>query len=504
MPRTRTENGQQTAGENVGKVIEIKGVVIDAVFPGALPEINNALEIAIPAGDGREAGTLVAEVQQHLGDDRVRAVAMDSTDGLARGLDVTDTGAAISVPVGDQTLGRLWNVLGEPIDKKDAPKDGGERWPIHREPPSFQDLSPTIEIFETGIKVIDLIAPYVKGGKVGLFGGAGVGKTVLIQELIHNVAMQHGGVSVFSGVGERTREGNDLWLEMEESGVLDKVALVYGQMNEPPGARLRVGLSGLTMAEYFRDQGQDVLLFIDNIFRFVQAGSEVSALLGRMPSAVGYQPTLATEMGQLQERITSTRTGSVTSVQAIYVPADDLTDPAPANTFAHLDATTVLSRAIVEQGIYPAVDPLDSFSRALQPGVVSDEHYEVATRVQEILQRYKDLQDIIAILGMDELSDEDKLTVSRARKIQRFLSQPNFVAEQFTGQPGKYVKLEDTITGFREIIEGKHDDLPEQAFYMVGTIDEAVARGRESSGEEAPAEEAEETEEEAETAGAPA
>jgi F-type H+/Na+-transporting ATPase subunit beta len=504
MPRTRTENGQQTAGENVGKVIEIKGVVIDAVFPGALPEINNALEIAIPAGDGREAGTLVAEVQQHLGDDRVRAVAMDSTDGLARGLDVTDTGAAISVPVGDQTLGRLWNVLGEPIDKKDAPKDGGERWPIHREPPSFQDLSPTIEIFETGIKVIDLIAPYVKGGKVGLFGGAGVGKTVLIQELIHNVAMQHGGVSVFSGVGERTREGNDLWLEMEESGVLDKVALVYGQMNEPPGARLRVGLSGLTMAEYFRDQGQDVLLFIDNIFRFVQAGSEVSALLGRMPSAVGYQPTLATEMGQLQERITSTRTGSVTSVQAIYVPADDLTDPAPANTFAHLDATTVLSRAIVEQGIYPAVDPLDSFSRALQPGVVSDEHYEVATRVQEILQRYKDLQDIIAILGMDELSDEDKLTVSRARKIQRFLSQPNFVAEQFTGQPGKYVKLEDTITGFREIIEGKHDDLPEQAFYMVGTIDEAVARGRESSGEEAPAGEAEETEEEAETAGAPA
>ena len=505
MPRTRTENGQKTAGENVGKVIEIKGVVIDAVFPGALPEINNALEIAIPAGDGREAGTLVAEVQQHLGDDRVRAVAMDSTDGLARGLDVTDTGAAISVPVGDQTLGRLWNVLGEPIDKKDAPKDGGERWPIHRDPPSFQDLSPTVEIFETGIKVIDLIAPYVKGGKVGLFGGAGVGKTVLIQELIHNVALQHGGVSVFSGVGERTREGNDLWLEMEESGVLDKVALVYGQMNEPPGARLRVGLSGLTMAEYFRDQGQDVLLFIDNIFRFVQAGSEVSALLGRMPSAVGYQPTLATEMGQLQERITSTRTGSVTSVQAIYVPADDLTDPAPANTFAHLDATTVLSRAIVEQGIYPAVDPLDSFSRALQPGVVSDEHYEVATRVQEILQRYKDLQDIIAILGMDELSDEDKLTVSRARKIQRFLSQPNFVAEQFTGQPGKYVKLEDTITGFREIIEGKHDDLPEQAFYMVGTIDEAVARGRESSGEEAPAEaEAQETEEEAETVATPA
>jgi F-type H+-transporting ATPase subunit beta len=504
MPRKRTENGQGTSSDNVGKVVEIKGVVIDALFPGSLPEINNAVQITIPGGDGREAGKLVAEVQQHLGDDRVRAVAMDSTDGLARGLDVVDTGAPISVPVGDQTLGRLWNVLGEPIDKKGAPAEGGERWPIHRVPPSFRDLSPTVEIFETGIKVIDLIAPYVKGGKVGLFGGAGVGKTVLIQELIHNVAREHGGVSVFAGVGERTREGNDLWLEMEESGVLDKVALVYGQMNEPPGARLRVGLSGLTMAEYFRDQGQDTLLFIDNIFRFVQAGSEVSALLGRMPSAVGYQPTLATEMGQLQERITSTRTGSVTSVQAIYVPADDLTDPAPANTFAHLDATTVLSRAIVEMGIYPAVDPLDSVSRALQPGIVSDEHYDVATRVQEILQRYKDLQDIIAILGMDELSDEDKLTVSRARKIQRFLSQPNFVAEQFTGTPGKYVKLEDTIIGFREIIEGKHDDLPEQAFYMVGTIEEAVAKGREQSGEEAPKAEAEETEEEREPAGAPA
>jgi F-type H+-transporting ATPase subunit beta len=509
MPRKRTENGQETSDANVGKVIEIKGVVIDAVFPGSLPKINNAVEIGIPAGQGREAGTLVAEVQQHLGDDRVRAVAMDSTDGLARGLDVVDAGAPISVPVGEQTLGRLWNVLGDPIDKKEAPADGGERWPIHREPPTFRDLSPTVEIFETGIKVIDLIAPYVKGGKVGLFGGAGVGKTVLIQELIHNVAREHGGVSVFAGVGERTREGNDLWLEMEESGVLDKVALVYGQMNEPPGARLRVGLSGLTMAEYFRDQGQDTLLFIDNIFRFVQAGSEVSALLGRMPSAVGYQPTLATEMGQLQERITSTRTGSVTSVQAIYVPADDLTDPAPANTFAHLDATTVLSRAIVEQGIYPAVDPLDSVSRALQPGIVSDDHYEVATRVQEILQRYKDLQDIIAILGMDELSDEDKLTVSRARKIQRFLSQPNFVAEQFTGTPGKYVKLEDTIVGFREIIDGKHDDLPEQAFYMVGTIEEAVAKGREQSGEpgaDAGTEEEAEAEADAEreTAGAPA
>jgi len=368
-------------------------------------------------------------------------------------------------------------VIGEPIDKKDAP-DGVERWPIHRDPPDFEDLQPTVEIFETGIKVIDLIAPYVKGGKVGLFGGAGVGKTVLIQELIHNVAREHGGVSVFSGVGERTREGNDLLLEMTESEVIDKVALVYGQMNEPPGARLRVGLSGLTMAEYFRDAGQDVLLFIDNIFRFVQAGSEVSALLGRMPSAVGYQPTLATEMGQLQERITSTNKGSVTSVQAIYVPADDLTDPAPANTFAHLDSTTVLSRAIVEQGIYPAMDPLDSFSRALQPGIVSDDHYRTATRVQEVLQRYKDLQDIIAILGIDELSDEDRLVVARARKIQRFLSQPNFVAEQFTGTPGEYVKLEDTIKGFIEILDGKHDDLPEQAFYMVGTIEQAVEKAK--------------------------
>src|SRR5262245_31783620 len=425
--------------------------------------------------DGRD---LIAEVQQLLGDDRVRAVAMDSTDGLARGLEVVDTGQPITVPVGEPTLGRLWNVIGEPIDKGDEPTEGVERWPIHREPPSFRDLSPEIEIFETGIKVIDLIAPYVKGGKVGLFGGAGVGKTVLIQELIHNVAQEHGGVSVFAGVGERTREGNDLWLEMEESGVIDKVALVYGQMNEPPGARLRVGLSGLTMAEYFRDQGQDTLLFIDNIFRFVQAGSEVSALLGRMPSAVGYQPTLATEMGQLQERITSTRTGSVTSVQAIYVPADDLTDPAPANTFAHLDATTVLSRAIVEKGIYPAVDPLDSTSRALQPGIVSDEHYRTATQVQQILQRYKDLQDIIAILGMDELSDEDKLVVSRARKVERFLSQPNFVAEQFTGTPGEYVKLEDTIRGFTEILDGRHDDLPEQAFYMVGAIEEAFEKAR--------------------------
>jgi F-type H+-transporting ATPase subunit beta len=469
---------------NTGKIIEVKGVVIDAVFPDELPEINSALRINV--GD-RE---LIAEVQQHLGDDRVRAVAMDSTDGLARGVDVVDLGGPITVPVGEQTLGRIWNVIGDPVDNKEAPADGVERWPIHRDPPPFTDLEPETEIFVTGIKVIDLIAPYVRGGKVGLFGGAGVGKTVLIQELIHNVAQEHGGVSVFAGVGERTREGNDLMLEMEESGVIDKVALVYGQMNEPPGARLRVGLSGLTMAEYFRDEGQDVLLFIDNIFRFVQAGSEVSALLGRMPSAVGYQPTLATEMGQLQERITSTRKGSVTSVQAIYVPADDLTDPAPANTFAHLDATTVLSRAIVEMGIYPAVDPLDSVSRALQPDIVGDEHYETATRVQQVLQRYKDLQDIIAILGMDELTDEDKLTVTRARKIQRFLSQPNFVAEQFTGQPGEYVRLEDTIKGFQEILEGKHDDLPEQAFYMVGPIEQAVEKARGSAqAEEKPAEE---------------
>jgi F-type H+-transporting ATPase subunit beta len=457
---------------NVGKIIEIKGVVLDAVFPDQLPEILSALEIELPTG------TLVAEVQQHLGDDRVRAVAMDSTDGLARGVDVVDTGAPISVPVGQPTLGRLWNVIGQGIDGREELPADSERWPIHRDPPAFRDLSPKVEIFETGLKVVDLIAPYIKGGKVGLFGGAGVGKTVLIQELIHNLAKEHGGVSVFAGVGERTREGTDLMIEMTESGVIDKVALVYGQMNEPPGARLRVGLSGLTMAEYFRDQGQDVLLFIDNIFRFVQAGSEVSALLGRMPSAVGYQPTLATEMGQLQERITSTTTGSVTSVQAIYVPADDLTDPAPANTFAHLDSTTVLSRAIVEKGIYPAMDPLDSTSRALQPGIVSDDHYRVATSVQQILQRYKDLQDIIAILGMDELTDEDKLVVSRARKVERFLSQPNFVAEQFTGTPGKYVKLEDTIAGFDAIIAGEHDELPEAAFYMVGPIEDVVEKAR--------------------------
>jgi F-type H+-transporting ATPase subunit beta len=461
-----------TNGAKTGKLLEIKGVVVDAVFPSRLPQIYSALRITRPEG-----GDLIAEVQQHLGDDRVRAVALDSTDGLARGTEVTDTGAPISVPVGDLTLGRLWNVIGDPIDEK-GEVTAGERWPIHRDPPEFQDLSPKVEIFETGIKVVDLIAPYVRGGKIGLFGGAGVGKTVLIQELIANLAREHGGVSVFSGVGERTREGNDLLIEMTESGVIDKVALVFGQMNEPPGARLRVGLSGLTMAEYFRDQGQDVLLFIDNIFRFVQAGSEVSALLGRMPSAVGYQPTLATEMGQLQERITSTSKGSVTSVQAIYVPADDLTDPAPANTFAHLDSTTVLSRGLVEQGIYPAVDPLDSTSRALGRGIVSDEHYDTATRVQEILQRYKDLQDIIAILGIEELSDEDRLTVSRARKVQRYLSQPFHVAEVFTGTPGEYVRLEDTIRGFQEIIDGQHDELPEQAFYMVGTIEAAVERGR--------------------------
>jgi F-type H+/Na+-transporting ATPase subunit beta len=481
MPEnTKRENGK--GSENVGKIVEIKGVVLDVAFTGELPEINHALRIEVPAQEGEEARELIAEVQQHLGDDRVRAVSMDTTDGLSRGVDVYDTGGPITVPVGEQTLGRIWNVIGDPVDDKEPAK--GERWPIHRDPPPFAELSAKIEVFETGIKVIDLIAPFIRGGKIGLFGGAGVGKTILIQELIHNVALQHGGVSVFSGVGERTREGNDLLIEMTESGVLDKVALVYGQMNEPPGARLRVGLSGLTMAEYFRDEGQDVLLFIDNIFRFTQAGSEVSALLGRMPSAVGYQPTLATEMGQLQERITSTRTGSITSIQAIFVPADDYTDPAPATTFAHLDSSVVLDRAIVEQGIYPAMNPLQSFSRALQPGIVSDEHYATATRTQEILQRYRELQDIIAILGIDELSDEDRLVVQRARKIQRFLSQPNFVAEQFTGTPGEYVKLEDTIAGFQEIIGGKHDELPEQAFYMVGTIDKAVEKGRRLAGEE--------------------
>ena len=472
-----SENGSERT--NTGRIVEIQGVVIDAVFTDRLPEIYTALEIEITEQDGTSR-TLIAEVQQHLGDDRVRAVAMDSTDGLSRGALCADTEGPISVPVGEATLGRLWNVIGDPIDEQGPVPEGTERWPIHRDPPAFQDLSPKVETFETGIKVVDLVAPFVKGGKVGFFGGAGTGKTVLIQELIHNVALQHGGVSVFAGVGERTREGNDLWREMEESGVLDKVALVFGQMNEPPGARLRVALSGLTMAEYFRDEGQDVLLFIDNIFRFVQAGSEVSALLGRMPSAVGYQPTLATEMGQLQERITSTRTGSVTSGQAIYVPADDLTDPAPAATFAHLDSTVVLDRAIVEKGIYPAVDPLKSNSRALQPGIVSDDHYEVATLVQQILQRYADLQDIIAILGMDELTDEDKVVVARARRIERFLSQPNFVAEQFTGTPGKYVKLEETIRSFQAIIAGEHDELPESAFYMVGTIEDAVEKARQA------------------------
>ncbi len=465
-----------TKVQNIGKIVQIIGPVIDVEFaPDNLPGIYNALKVSTETAAGKIE--LIAEVQQHLPNNRVRAVGMSSTDGLVRGTEVVDTGAPISVPVGKEVLGRILNVLGEPVDNG-GPVLAKERHPIHREPPAFDTLEPTTEIFETGIKVIDLLAPYVKGGKTGLFGGAGVGKTVIIMELIHNIATTHGGYSVFAGVGERTREGNDLWLEMKESGVLDKTALVYGQMNEPPGARLRVGLTGLTVAEYFRDQGQDTLLFIDNIFRFTQAGSEVSALLGRMPSAVGYQPTLGTEMGELQERITSTKRGSITSVQAIYVPADDLTDPAPATTFSHLDATTVLSRQIAELGIYPAVDPLDSTSRVLDPQYIGNEHYDIATSVQELLQRYKDLQDIIAILGMDELSEDDKLTVQRARKIQRFLSQPFFVAEQFTGIPGVYVKLEDTMEGFKQIIAGQHDNLPEQAFYMVGTIDEAVAKGK--------------------------
>jgi F-type H+/Na+-transporting ATPase subunit beta len=468
-------------GHNVGKIVEIKGVVIDAQFEGRLPAIYNALEISVPAADGA-ATTLVAEVQQHLGDDRVRAIAMDATDGLARGLDVVDTGAQITVPVGEVTLGRIFNVLGEPVDHGDPLADS-ERWEIHRKPPAFADLSSTVEIFETGIKVIDLLAPYVKGGKVGLFGGAGVGKTVLIQELINNIAQEHGGLSVFAGVGERTREGNDLWLEMTESGVIEKTALVYGQMNEPPGARLRVGLSGLTMAEYFRDvQNQDVLLFIDNIFRFVQAGSEVSALLGRMPSAVGYQPTLATEMGELQERITSTNKGSITSVQAIYVPADDLTDPAPAASFAHLDATTVLSRSISEKGIYPAIDPLASNSRLLDPQIVGDEHFVVADRVKRILQRYRELQDIIAILGVEELSEEDKQVVARARRIERFLSQPFLVAEPFTGKPGNVTPLRETIRSFKEICDGKWDQLPESAFMYVGPIEEAEEQAKKMGG----------------------
>jgi F-type H+-transporting ATPase subunit beta len=455
---------------NKGKVSQIIGPVVDVEFnEGELPAIYNAIEIT--RDDGSK---LVLEVQQHLGENIVRCVAMDSTDGMVRGWDAVDTGDSITVPVGPEVLGRLINVIGDPIDQLGEVKTS-KRYPIHRSAPRYEDLSIASEILETGIKVIDLLEPYSKGGKTGLFGGAGVGKTVLIMELIRNIATEHGGYSVFSGVGERTREGNDLWLEMKGSGVIDKTALVFGQMNEPPGARQRVGLSGLTLAEYFREEeGKDVLLFIDNIFRFTQAGSEVSALLGRMPSAVGYQPTLATEMGELQERITSTKKGSITSVQAIYVPADDLTDPAPATTFGHLDATTVLSRKIVEMGIYPAVDPLDSTSRILDPRVVGEDHYNTAKVVQQILQKYKDLQDIIAILGMDELSEEDKIVVSRARKIQRFLSQPFFVAEEFTGSPGKYVSLEETIRGFKGIVNGEYDDIPEQAFYMQGTIDEVV------------------------------
>ena len=540
--QTQEEGGER---QNAGTIEEIRGVVIDAAFPGELPQINHALEVQVPKlasesgggagggdaqaeavaslsesgksveeiaeylgaeqdevtrqlyksqeedgadgssedGGGHESSmtgetvTLVCEVQQHLGDDRVRAVAMGGTDGLQRGASITDTGGPITVPVGEATLGRLFNLLGETIDEE-GEIEAEERWPIHRAAPSVEDLIPTQEMFETGIKVIDLLAPYAKGGKVGLFGGAGVGKTVLIQELIRNIAEEHEGLSTFCGVGERSREGNDLWLEMKESGVLEKTTLVFGQMNEPPGARMRVALSGLTMAEYFRDQGgQDVLLFIDNIFRFVQAGSEVSALLGRMPSQVGYQPTLETEMGQLQERISSTSKGSVTSIQAIFVPADDLTDPAPASVFAHLNATTTLSRSISEKGIYPAVDPLDSTSTILKPDIVGEEHFQVANQVKEILQRYKELQDIIAILGIDELSDEDKQTVQRARKIERFLSQPFFVAEQFTGQSGTYVSIEDTVRSFKEIVEGKHDDLPERAFYMKGTIDEVTSEG---------------------------
>ncbi len=468
--------------QTIGKVVQVIGPVLDVEFdPEHLPEIYNAVELEWTGDDG-EPHRLVCEVAQHIGRNQVRTIAMDSTDGVQRGMDVHDMGEAISVPVGEAPLGRILNVLGEPVDEA-GPVEAVERWPIHREPPKFVDLEPKTEIFETGIKVIDLMAPYVKGGKTGLFGGAGVGKTVIIMELINNIAQEHGGRSVFCGVGERTREGNDLWLEMSESGVLESTALIYGQMNEPPGARLRVGLTGLTVAEYFRDvEKQDVLLFIDNIFRFSQAGSEVSALLGRMPSAVGYQPTLASEMGELQERITSTKSGSITSVQAIYVPADDLTDPAPAAAFTHLDSTTVLSRQIAELGIYPAVDPLESSSRILDAQFLGDRHYNAATRVQEILQRYKDLQDIIAILGMDELSEDDKVIVARARRIQRFLSQPFFVAEQFTGFPGKYVPLEKTIESFEAVVAGEFDHLPEQAFYMVGDIEEAEAKARELEG----------------------
>jgi F-type H+-transporting ATPase subunit beta len=474
------------AEKRIGKIVQVIGPVLDVEFEaGNLPEIYNALRIK---ASSKEAGDIdvIAEVEQHLGENRVRAVAMKPTDGMQRGMDVIDLGEPISVPVGPETLGRVLNVLGEPVDFPDRPVNSKERWPIHRSAPTLEDQSTELKMFETGIKVIDLLEPYLQGGKIGLFGGAGVGKTVVIMELIHNIALKHGGVSVFGGVGERTREGNDLWIEFQESGVIDindpsksRAALVYGQMTEPPGARLRVGLSALTVAEYFRDaEGKDVLLFIDNIFRFTQAGSEVSALLGRMPSAVGYQPTLLSEMGELQERITSTKKGSITSVQAIYVPADDYTDPAPATTFAHLDATTNLSRAISELGIYPAVDPLASSSRILDPRILGNEHYNTARQVKQILQRYKDLQDIIAILGIDELSEDDKLTVSRARKIQKFLSQPFFVAQQFTGLEGKYVPIADTIRGFKEIVEGKHDQIPEQDFYMAGTIDEVIEKFR--------------------------
>jgi F-type H+-transporting ATPase subunit beta len=477
---------QTATAQRTGTVVQVIGPVIDIEFSTGLPEIYNAVRIVSEGGPGVEKIDVVAEVEQHLGENRVRAVAMKPTDGMTRGMAVIDTGAPISVPVGPETLGRVLNVLGEPVDFPDRPVPSKEHWPIHRHAPTLEDQSTELRMFETGIKVIDLLEPYLQGGKIGLFGGAGVGKTVIIMELINNIAMKHGGVSVFGGVGERTREGNDLWLEFQESGVIDmkdmsksRAALVYGQMTEPPGARLRVGLSALTVAEYFRDaESKDVLLFIDNIFRFTQAGSEVSALLGRMPSAVGYQPTLLTEMGELQERITSTKKGSITSVQAIYVPADDYTDPAPATTFAHLDATTNLSRQIAELGIYPAVDPLASTSRILDPRVLGEEHYAVARSVKQILQRYKDLQDIIAILGIDELSEDDKLTVARARKIQRFLSQPFFVAEQFTGFKGKYVPIADTVKGFKEIAEGKHDELPEQAFYMVGTIEEAQEKAQ--------------------------
>jgi F-type H+-transporting ATPase subunit beta len=471
--------------QHTGKVVQIIGPVVDIEFAdGHLPDIYNAVRVV--SGQGSNAIDVVVEVEQHLGEGRVRAIAMKPTDGMQRGMAVIDTGAPITVPVGPKTLGRVLNVLGEPVDFPDQPVLSEERWPIHRQAPNLESQSTELEMFETGIKVIDLLEPYLKGGKIGLFGGAGVGKTVIIMELIHNIALKHGGVSVFAGVGERTREGNDLWLEFQESGVINlqepeksRAALVYGQMTEPPGARMRVGLTGLTVAEYFRDaENKDVLLFIDNIFRFTQAGSEVSALLGRMPSAVGYQPTLLSEMGQLQERITSTKSGSITSVQAIYVPADDYTDPAPATTFAHLDATTNLSRAIAELGIYPAVDPLASTSRILDPRVIGNDHYNVARSVKQVLQRYKDLQDIIAILGIDELSEDDKLSVSRARKIQKFLSQPFFVAEQFTGFQGKYVPIAETIRGFREIVEGKHDAVPEQAFYMVGTIEEALEKAK--------------------------